>query len=140
MFLGEYHHNLDDKGRLAIPGIYRKTIGEWAVLTRGLDGCISIYPKKEWEEWALKLRALPVSSSQSRSFVRFQLGSAHEVKLDKQGRVLVPAPLRQYSEIHSHVVIAGVGERIEVWNKDKWMRLSAQVAKNAADIAEGIGI
>lgn len=140
MFIGEYHYNIDNKGRLAIPAPMRAGLGQSAVVTRGLDGCVGMYPKKSWESWAQKLLDLPVSQAQARSFVRFQLASAHEVSLDKQGRILIPAPIRQYAQAKTKVVVTGVGDRIEIWSQDKWERLSDKVAQNASAIAEGIGI
>lgn len=120
MFSGEYNHSIDEKGRLIIPSKFRYELGEKFVLTRGLDGCICVYPMGEWEAFETKLRSLPLTNSNARKVIRFLIGGAENCSLDKSGRVLVPAALREYANLSKDVVITGTLERIEIWDKAKW--------------------
>lgn len=120
MFLGEYQHNLDGKGRVSVPAKYRSELGSSAIVTKGLDACLYLYPKGEWEKMAEKISSLPISSSSARTFARVMLAGAMEVELDKQGRVLLPAYLRDYANIDGDAVMAGVYNRVEIWNKEAW--------------------
>lgn len=128
MFVGEYRHNLDSKGRLAIPFRMRTELSTGAVVTRGVDSCLTIYTKEEWEKLASKIAALPMSDPKARRFSRFFLAGAAEVEFDKQGRILVPAYLREYAGIGAAVVVAGVYSRIELWSEDKWDAQSKDVS------------
>ena len=116
MFMGEYNHTIDAKGRLIIPSRFRELLGEEFVLTRGLDGCLSIYPMDEWVAFEEKLRALPLTNKDARTFSRFFVAC----QLDKQGRILVPQTLRQFAGLDKDVVLTGNLNRIEVWSKEKW--------------------
>jgi len=120
MFLGEYHHTIDEKGRLAIPVKLRKDLGTGAILTRGTDRCLVIYPKAALNALATKLSQLPLSDARARSFSRMLLSGAMEVVFDKQGRALVPSYLREYATLGTNAVLAGVYDRIEVWDKTSW--------------------
>ena len=120
MFRGEYNHTIDDKGRLIIPSRFRYELGESFVLTRGLDGCICIYPQNEWDILEAKLRELPLTNRNSRLVTRFLVGGAVSCELDKQGRILIPAPLREHAGLSKDVVLAGTLERIEIWDKTRW--------------------
>jgi MraZ protein len=120
MFMGEYNHTIDAKGRLIIPSRFRDELGDTFVMTKGLDGCLSIYPKGEWEEFEKKLRSLPLTSKNARTFTRFFVAGAAACELDRQGRVLVPATLREYAGLTKDVVLTGNLNRIEVWSKEKW--------------------
>ena len=120
MFMGEYNHTIDAKGRLIIPSRFRELLGEEFVLTRGLDGCLSIYPMDEWAAFEEKLRALPLTNKDARTFSRFFVAGATTCQLDKQGRILVPQPLRQFAGLDKDVVLTGNLNRIEVWSKEKW--------------------
>lgn len=120
MFKGEYNHTIDSKGRLIIPSKFREFLGEEFVITRGLDGCLSIYSNEAWQEFEGKLRALPISNSNARKFSRFFLSGATTCELDKQGRILVPATLREFAGMEKDVVFTGMLDRIEVWSKAKW--------------------
>ena len=120
MFMGEYSHTIDEKGRLIIPSRFREQLGEKFVLTKGLDGCLSIYPMDEWEAFSQKLRALPLANSNARTFSRFFVASASVCELDRQGRILVPSALREHACLEKEVVLTGNLDRVEVWSKEKW--------------------
>ena len=120
MFMGEYNHTIDAKRQLSIPSRFRELLGEEFVLTRGLDGCLSIYPMDEWVAFEEKLRALPLTNKDARTFSRFFVAGATTCQLDKQGRILVPQTLRQFAGLDKDVVLTGNLNRIEVWSKEKW--------------------
>ena len=120
MFRGEYNHTIDDKGRLIIPSRFSYELGESFVLTRGLDGCICIYPQNEWDLLEAKLRELPLTNRNSRLVTRFLVGGAVSCEQDKQGRILIPAPLREHAGLSKDVVLVGTLERIEIWDKARW--------------------
>ena len=120
MFMGEYNHTIDAKGRLIIPSKFRETLGDAFVVTKGLDGCLFVYENKEWEKFEEKLTSLPMTSSEARKFVRFFLAGAAGVEVDKQGRILLPLNLRTHAGLEKDVVLLGVASRIESWSKEKW--------------------
>lgn len=120
MFMGEYNHTIDAKGRLIIPSKFRELLGEEFVLTRGLDGCLYIYPMDEWESFEMKLRSLPLTNKNARTFSRFFVAGATTCELDRQGRILVPQTLREFAGLEKDVVLTGNLNRIEVWSKEKW--------------------
>lgn len=120
MFIGEYSHTIDPKGRMAIPVKMRAKLADGAVVTRGLDTCLFVYPKTEWEKLAEKLSSLPLTDVKARAFARLMLAGAMEVEFDKQGRVLLPSYLRQYASLKSKAVIAGLYTRLEIWDENKW--------------------
>ncbi len=120
MFMGEYSHSIDAKGRLIIPSKFRELLGEEFVLTKGLDGCLFIFPNDEWTSFEEKLRALPLTNKSARTFSRFFVAGATSCELDKQGRILVPATLREFAGLEKDVVLTGSINRIEVWSKEKW--------------------
>jgi len=120
MFIGEYQHNMDPKGRLAIPAKFRADLAHGAVLTRGLDNCLFLFPAEEWEKLAEKLKNLPMTQSDARAFVRLMFAGAAEVEIDKQGRILVPSYLATYAGIEKNTVVAGLFNRIEIWQADRW--------------------
>ena len=120
MFRGEYKHTIDAKGRLIIPSKFRELLGEKFILTKGLDGCLYIYPMDEWEAFEEKLRALPLTNKIARTFSRFFVAGATDCELDKQGRILVPQTLREFAGLDKDVVLTGNLSRIEVWSKEKW--------------------
>ena len=132
-FIGEYYHSVDVKGRMNIPVKFRELLGDSFVVTRGLDKCLSIYPTEAFQAFAQKLQSLPISDKNARQFVRFFLSGAVECELDKQGRILLPAPLRKAAGIEKDVILAGMMERIEIWDKDKWEDKTA--SDNMEDIA-----
>ena len=120
MFMGEYNHTIDAKGRLIIPAKFRELLGEEFILTKGLDGCLSIYPMKEWEAFEEKLRSLPLTNKNARTFSRFFVAGATSCELDKMGRILVPQTLREFAGLDKDVVLTGNLNRIEVWSKERW--------------------
>ncbi|MBI2055944.1 MAG: division/cell wall cluster transcriptional repressor MraZ [Candidatus Sungbacteria bacterium] len=139
MLIGEYQHTLDTKKRLAIPAKLRKEIGERMILTRGLNSCLFIYPMQQWEKLTEKLSQLPVGQGDTRSFLRLLFSGAVEVELDQLGRILVPDYLKAYAGLGTRVVVAGVFDRLEVWDEEKWNNYKQEVEKNTDMIAEKLG-
>ena len=139
MFLGEYKHSLDSKGRLAIPTKFRSALKTGAVVTRGLDGSLVLYGIKEWRVLAQKLAALPISKQNSRAFARLMLAGAMDVSLDKQGRIMVPEYLRTYAKMSRNIVVAGLYNRLELWDEAQWRRYQNKNESEGADIAEQLG-
>lgn len=120
MFMGEYNHTVDPKGRLIIPSKFRELLGDEFVVTRGLDGCLFVFPMEEWNDFAEKLRKLPLTDKNARAFSRFLTAGAATCEFDKQGRILLPATLRKFAGIDKEVVLAGLSNRIEIWSQEKW--------------------
>ncbi|MEY8415612.1 division/cell wall cluster transcriptional repressor MraZ [Tissierella praeacuta] len=120
MFIGEYQHTLDTKGRIIIPSKFREELGEEFVMTKGLDNCLFVYPKEEWIILEEKLKTLPLTNRDARAFIRFFFSGASEGSLDKQGRVLIPANLREHSKLDKEAVVIGVSTRMEIWSKEEW--------------------
>lgn len=139
MFIGEYLHNLDNKGRLAVPIKFRKDFIKGAVVTRGLDNCLFIYTKSEWQKLADKLATLPISKANTRAFARLMLAGAMDVELDKQGRVILPEYLREFAALKKKAVVAGLYNRLEVWDDAKWQVYKKNTEKDSSDIAEALG-
>lgn len=138
MFMGEYQHSIDAKGRLAVPAKFRDALGETFVATKGLDNCLFVYPMEEWQALEQKLKALPFTKSDARAFVRFFFSGATECELDKQGRILLPANLREYGQLEKDAVVIGVSTRVEIWSKENWAKYSAQAGEAYEEIAEKI--
>lgn len=136
MFIGEYTHNVDEKGRLALPAKFRHDLIDGAVVTRGLDNCLFLYTKKEWEKLAGKLANLPISQANSRAFSRLMLAGAMDVELDKQGRVILPEYLRQFASVKKTVIIAGLYSRLEIWDEENWEKYKSQTEAESGVIAE----
>ena len=136
MFIGEYQHNIDQKGRIAVPAKFRPQLGSGVVVTRGLDHCLFIYTETEWQELAQKLVALPLTQANSRAFVRLMLAGAMQVSLDSQGRILLPDYLREYAGLNKEAVIAGLFNRVEIWDKQKWQEYKARTEAESDEIAE----
>jgi len=139
MLIGEYTHTIDAKKRLAIPSKLRRELGTKAVITRGLDNCLFIFPQKEWQKLVEKISALPFGDKDSRNFARLILAGASEVSLDTLGRVLVPDYLKNYAQLKKNVVIAGVHTRLEIWDKTKWDIFKQQGEKEVDNMAERLG-
>jgi len=136
MFLGEYQYSIDEKGRMAIPIKFRKFLEKGAVVTKGLDGCLFLYPKKEWEAWAEKIASLPTSQADSRAFGRHMLSGAMEVEIDKQGRAVLPDYLRKFAGISKKTVVAGLYNRVEIWDAEKWETYKQSTENQSNEIAE----
>jgi len=136
MLIGEYQYTIDEKKRLAIPQKLRSVLGKKAVITRGLDQCLWLYPTKEWSVLAKKLSQLPLSQADARGFARIMLTGAMEVNIDNLGRILVPDYLKDYAFLNKKIVVAGVYNRIEIWDEAKWREYSQKTEKEVGDIAE----
>jgi len=139
MFIGEYTHNLDSKGRVAIPVKFRQKLTGGAIVTRGLDHCLFVFTNKDWEILAQKLIALPLAQANSRAFIRLMLAGAVDVELDKQGRILIPDYLREYAGLKKQVVVAGLYNRIEIWDSEAWHGYKTKTEASSDEIAEKLG-
>ena len=141
MFMGEYNHTIDAKGRLIIPSKFREVLGDEFVVTKGLDGCLFVYENTEWKALEEKLHALPLTNANARKFSRFFLAGATTCEVDKQGRILLPAVLRDFAGIDKDAVLVGVGSRIEIWSKDAWNESNTyDDMEEIAENMEGLGI
>ncbi len=136
MFIGEFQHNLDVKGRMAIPVKFRQKLTGGAIITRGLDHCLFVFTNNDWEVLAQKLIALPLSQANSRAFVRLMLAGATDVELDKQGRILIPDYLREYASFKKQVIVAGLYNRIEIWDNEIWKQYKSKTESASDEIAE----
>lgn len=139
MLLGEFKHNVDEKGRLAVPAKFRDLLTNGAIITRGLDHCLFVFGHAEWDTLVKKLVALPLAQANSRAFARLMLAGAMDVKVDVQGRVLVPDYLRAYAGLKKQVVVAGLYNRIEIWDETKWEEYKAKTESASDEIAEKLG-
>ncbi|MCD6284181.1 division/cell wall cluster transcriptional repressor MraZ [bacterium] len=139
MFIGEHLHTIDSKKRIAIPSKFRKEIGRSIVITRGMDECLVVYPLEEWRILADKLSKLPISQREARRFARIVLGGAMKVKLDKLGRILIPDYLKEYAGLNKNVVITGLYNRLEIWDKRKWDTYRKKAEREVSSIAEKLG-
>lgn len=135
MFIGEFSHSIDHKGRLAIPKKFRERLSAGGILTRGLDGCLFLFGKEAWEVISEKLRNLPITASAARTFTRYILSGASEVGFDNLGRVMIPIFLREYARLKESVVVIGVGSRAEIWNKQAWEKYKTQAEKDSEEKA-----
>ncbi|MCF6093595.1 division/cell wall cluster transcriptional repressor MraZ [Microaerobacter geothermalis] len=138
MFMGEYQHNIDEKGRLFIPAKFRDVLGDNFVITRGLDHALFVYPPNEWEQLEQKLKALPFTKADARAFTRLFFSGATETAVDKQGRVNIPQNLRQYAQLQRECIIIGVSNRVEIWAKEVWDSYYSQSEDSFNEIAEKI--
>ncbi len=139
MFIGEYSHTIDNKRRLAIPSKFRRELGKKAVITRGLDNCLFVFPEEEWGVLAKKLGTLPLGQSDARGFIRLMLAGAMDVSLDGLGRILVPDYLREYASLKKQVVVTGVFNRLEVWDETLWKQYKGRSEKEIGNMAERLG-
>lgn len=143
MFMGEYNHTIDAKGRLIIPSKFREILGDAFVVTKGLDGCLFVYDNEEWQRFEEKLRSLPITNKEARQFVRFFLAGATEAEVDKQGRILIPNVLREFAGLMKDVVLVGVGSRIEIWGRERFEDTASfedmdEIAEHMAELGLGI--
>lgn len=141
--MGEYNHTIDAKGRLIIPSKFRDTLGDEFVVTKGLDGCLFVYDNTEWSAFEEKLKSLPLTNKDARQFVRFFLAGATLAEVDKQGRILVPANLREFAGLEKEVVLVGVASRVEIWSKARWEDTASyddveEIAEHMAELGLGI--
>lgn len=138
MFIGEYHHNIDEKGRLIMPSKFRNDLGESFVITRGIDTCLFVYPLETWNQITSKLNELSFTKKDVRSFQRFFLSGATICEFDKQGRINITSPLTNYASLNKECVIIGVNDRIEIWSKDNFDSFLNDNFDNISDIAENL--
>jgi MraZ protein len=139
MLIGEYLHTLDPKKRLSLPAKFRKELGSRVVITRGLDQCLFMYSERAWSEIMSKLEKLPVGQSNTRGIARFILAGATESEVDGAGRVLIPEHLKEFAKLNSAVVLAGVADRVELWDKAVWQEYTAKIEKGAESMAQTLG-
>lgn len=139
MLLGEYNHNLDIKGRMAIPAKFRDKLSAGAIITRGIDDCLFVFANAEWEKLAQKLIALPLAQADARAFVRLMLSGATDVEIDSQGRILIPDSLRKYAGLKKEVIVAGLYNRIEIWDETTWSAYKTKTETTSEEIAEKLG-
>ncbi len=135
MFMSQYNHTIDAKGRVIIPAKFREKLGDTFVITKGLDGCLYGYAREEWSAFEEKLGTLPITNKNSRQFTRFFLAGAAECELDKQGRILIPSVLREFAGLDKDVVLVGVASKIEIWSKERWDESNGEYETNMDDIA-----
>lgn len=141
MFMGEYNHTVDAKGRLIVPSRLREALGEEFVITKGLDGCLFAYAKEEWNLFEEKLGALPLTNSNARKFSRFFLAGAALAEVDRQGRILIPPVLREFAALEKEVVLVGVSRRVEIWSKERWAEANTfDDMEEIAEHMEGLGL
>jgi MraZ protein len=136
MFIGEFTYTIDQKKRIAIPSKFRRELGKRAVVTRGLDSCLAVYPMAEWGKLTKKLESLPNSQTDARGFARIMLSGAVDAALDKLGRILIPDYLKEYAGFEKNVIIIGISNRIEIWNEKKWQDYRQKTEKEIGDMAE----
>lgn len=138
MFIGEYSHTVDEKGRVALPSKFRKDLKKGVVITKGLDSCLWVYTRDEWEALAQKLATLPISQSKNRSFVRLMLAGAMDIDLDSQGRVNLPQYLRSYAKLSKRAIVAGLYNRLEIWDEKEWNAYKRQMEKDSTKVADSL--
>ena len=138
MFMGEFHHNVDEKGRLIIPSKFRNDLGKKFIVTRGIEKCLFVYSIDEWNNIVDKLKELPFTRKDARTFMRMFLSGATECELDNNGRINIPAPLTTYANITKEVVVIGVNERLEIWSENSFDEFFNSNIDNFDDIAEGL--
>ena len=138
MFMGEYSHTIDAKGRIIVPVKFRESLGDNFVVTKGLDNCLFVYTKEDWQKFEEKLRKLPLTNKDARKFTRFFLAGAAEMEVDKQGRILIPSVLREFAALEKDVVFVGVGSRIEIWNRAGWDESISGYDDDMDEVAENM--
>ena len=138
MFLGQFEHAIDEKGRLIVPAKFREKLGGEFVITFGLDVCLFVYPLEEWKTLAENLKSLPLGQRDARAFKRILFSQATNCSLDEQGRVIIMKYLRDYAQIKKEVIVVGVSDRIEIWGKERWQEYSKEIESSFEDIAERI--
>jgi MraZ protein len=136
MFLGEYQHSLDAKGRVILPSTYRARLAEGCVITPGQDNCLYVYPREEWDRVSAQLGGSRVANAKARTFTRFWFSGSREEVPDRQGRISLPETLRTYAGLAREVAVLGVGHRVEIWDRDRWTEHKAEGARQYADLAE----
>ena len=138
MFMGEYHHNIDEKGRIVIPTKFREILQDKFIVVRGIEKCLYIYAKKDWDKLVEKLNTLPFTKKDARTFIRSFFSGATECELDRQGRTCIASPLIVYAGLSKECVIIGANDRIEIWGLTEWNEFLAQNEEKLSDIAENL--
>ena len=138
MFIGEYHHTIDEKGRIIIPAKFRDELGNNFIVTRGIDNCLFVYSNEKWDMITTKLNALPFTKKDARTFNRFFMSGATEVEFDKQGRINIATPLIHYANLNKDCVVIGTGDRLEIWSQESWDGFFDSTKENMSDIAENL--
>ena len=138
MFIGEYHHTIDEKGRIIIPSKFRKELGPNFIITRGIENCLFVYPLDSWNKIVNKLETLPFTKKDARNFTRFFLSGACEAEFDKQGRINITSPLISYAKINKECIIIGTGDRLEIWSQEEWNNFFDSAKDSMSDIAENL--
>ena len=138
MFIGEYHHSVDDKGRLIIPSKFRDELGTKFIITRGIENCLFVYSMESWEKIVNKLETLTFTKKDARAFIRFFLSGASEAEFDKQGRINITSPLISYANITKECVVIGTGDRLEIWSEESWNDFFTSAKDSMSDIAENL--
>ena len=139
MLIGEYLHTLDGKKRISLPSKFRKEVGRKVVITRGLDACLFMFSQKAWEKIAEKVSNLPVGQADTRGMSRFLLAGAVETDVDSAGRILIPDFLKEFAGLKSRVILAGVSDRVEIWNEKTWEEYKRRIEKGADQMAQTLG-
>ena len=138
MFMGEYHHTIDEKGRIIIPSKFRQELGENFIITRGIENCLFVYSLESWNKITDKLYTLPFTKKDARQFVRFFLSGATTAEFDKQGRVNITSPLISYAKLQKDCIIIGTGDRLEIWSQEDWNSFFESATNNMSEIAENL--
>ena len=138
MMIGEYHHNIDEKGRLIIPSKFRIELGEKFIVTRGMEKCLFVYPMKDWNNMINELNKLSFTKKDYRTFMRMLLSGATECELDKSGRINISSPLKNYASLEKECVVIGVNDRLEIWSEDGFEDFFNSNIENYSDIAENL--
>lgn len=138
MFMGEFHHNIDDKARIVLPSKFRNMLGDRFIITRGLEGCLFIYTLSDWNDLVDKLKKIPFTKKDARAFLRFFLSGACECTFDKQGRIAIPSTLVNYANLIKECVVIGVNDRLEVWSNEKYEEYFKSNEENISDMAESL--
>ena len=138
MLMGEYHHNIDDKGRLIIPAKFRNELGENYIITKGLDKCLFVYSEEEWNKLIAKLKTLPFTNKDARNFTRFFLSGASMCEFDRQGRINISSNLINYASLNKECVVIGANDRLEIWSEELWNNFFESNEDNLSDIAENL--
>ncbi|BDR56208.1 division/cell wall cluster transcriptional repressor MraZ [Xylocopilactobacillus apis] len=138
MFMGEFRHNLDQKGRIIIPSKFRSELGGSFIVTRGMDGCLFVYSQLSWDSLVKKLSSLPLTKKDSRAFSRFFYSGATEVEIDKQGRINLPQNLISFAKLEKECIVLGVNSRVEIWDADTYQKVDSEMADNISEISENL--
>ncbi|MEG0283565.1 MAG: division/cell wall cluster transcriptional repressor MraZ [Erysipelotrichales bacterium] len=138
MFIGQYSHNIDSKGRMILPAKFRDKLGDDIIISRGLDGCLSVYPLDKWQEIENKLTSLPNTKKKARDYARLVLSSAADVSFDKMGRINIPTHLTKIAALSKKCIVNGVGDYVEIWDEERWEEYNQSISESFEDIAEDV--